>query len=135
AIAFIDEMLDRIAKPMAANPVFGVAGNNLPAGYISLRVSGKTSALMGMQRFALSGHVEISMLDTAHDESWIQTAQKVAIDMGGVLPWGQSLGKLTAADVKKQYGKQLETWKKVRKTLNGNAMTFVNAFMTRLGLA
>jgi FAD/FMN-containing dehydrogenase len=133
AIAFIDEMLDRIDKTITVGPVVS-GGKRLPAGYISLRVSGKTSALLGMQRLPMSAHVEISMLDTAHDEGWIETAQQVAIDGGGVLHWGQSLGKLTAADVKKQYGKQLETWKKVRKALNGNAMTFVNAFMTRLGL-
>jgi hypothetical protein len=133
AMTFIDEMLRRIDKHITVGPVAG-AGRRLPAGYISLRVTSKTSALLGMQRFSPSAHVEISMLDTAHDEVWIETAQQVAIDGRGVLHWGQSLGKLTAADVKKQYGTQLDTWKKARKALNGNAMTFVNAFMTRLGL-
>ena len=127
AILFIDLMLQQFN-------LIGVAQNKYPAGYISLRATGQTDALLGMQQFKRTGHVEISLLDTSDDEGWVETAEKVALGLGGILHWGQSNGRMTAADVKKRFGSSLANWNEVRKKLNGNSTTFVNTFMKRLGL-
>lgn len=127
AVLFIDQMLQQFN-------LIGVDQNKYPAGYISLRVSGQTGALLGMQQFKRTGHVEISLLDTSDDDGWVETAEKVALGLGGILHWGQSNGRMTAADVKKRFGSSLTKWNEARKKLNGNSTTFVNTFMKRLGL-
>jgi len=127
AILFIDLMLQQFN-------LIGVAQNKYPAGYISLRATGQTDALLGMQQFKRTGHVEISLLDTSDDEGWVETAEKVALGLGGILHWGQSNGRMTAAQVKQRFGPSLVKWNEVRKKLNGDSTTFVNTFMKRLGL-
>src|SRR5690348_11583684 len=55
-ITFVDSVLAEFDR--------GVNSDNrlFPAGYLSLRVCGRTAALLGMQRFDRNGLVEVSLL-------------------------------------------------------------------------
>jgi hypothetical protein len=124
----------------------GIPNNIFPAGYLSLRACGPTSALLGMQQFGLlptnqrdtdefpnvTGNVEISLLGNADDFGVIQQVEKIALQQGGLLHWGQSNGLMNDLDVQERFPK-LGKWKAAQQLLGGK--TFVNLFMQRCGLA
>ncbi|HEX6187529.1 MAG TPA: hypothetical protein VFZ40_05585 [Pyrinomonadaceae bacterium] len=104
-----------------------------PAGWISLRVTGRTSALLGMQRFNPTGFVEVSLLGRPNGYELIRRTERLARDMGGALHWGQSCGMMGFIDLEFNYGNnRIDTWKATQRQLGGP--TFTNRFMERLGL-
>ncbi len=127
ATMFVDLMLGAFDS--------GIAINSWAAGYLSLRVCGATSALMGIERFTRTGTTELSLLDTADDEGWVSGLEMGALGQGipfvpvplpmpfsGILHWGQSNGLMTADDVKARFP-DLDKWRAIRAQLGGS--TFV----------
>jgi len=104
-----------------------------PAGWISLRVTGRTAALLGMQRFDRTGFVEISLLGRPHGYELVRQAETIARNQGAALHWGQSCGMMSFLDLEANYGNnRIDRWKAVQRQLGGR--TFRNRFMERLGL-
>lgn len=105
-----------------------------PAGYVSLRLCGNTSATLGQQRFSPTATVETSVLVTDNALEFIRTAERLALDAGGFLHWGQNNGSMFSTNVANTFGaSQIQAWRQVQQVLGGS--TFVNWFMDRLGLA
>ena len=103
-----------------------------PGGRISLRVTGRTNALLGMQRFDRTGFVEVSMLGRPHGYELMRRTERLARNMGAALHWGQSCGMMDFFDMDANYGSRLERWRAAQQQLGGR--TFTNRFMERLGL-
>ncbi len=119
-----------------------IPNNIFPAGYISLRSCGPTNALLGMEQFGTlpfnptapecTGAVEMSLMFNDDDIGVLETFERMALDQGGNLHWGQSNGLMGAGDVTARYP-GLATWQASQQQLGGKK-TFVNLFMKRLGL-
>jgi hypothetical protein len=75
-----------------------------PAGWISLRTTGQTSAALGIQRFNRNGHVELSLVGTDDNYAVIRRREQLTLDMGGVLHWGQSNGPVKRSALEAGYG-------------------------------
>jgi hypothetical protein len=103
-----------------------------PAGWIWLRLIGRTDALLGMQQFDLSGMIEVTLICNQDAYDTVQELQRLAIARGGLLHWGQSNGLLTAQDVASQFPLSLSTWSGIQRTRGGR--TFRNRFMDRCRL-
>jgi hypothetical protein len=109
-------------------------GKVFPAGWVSVRVTGQTGALLGMQQFEPTGFVEVSLIGTPDDYDVMQLVERLARERGGTLHWGQSNGLLQPTDLEFYYGRaQLDQWKAVQAKLGGK--TFTNTFMRRCGLS
>ena len=133
--------------PTVSTPYGPVPGPIYPAGYISLRICGKSSALLAMQQTSPTAMIEIAMIDTDGAVGLLEIFEKIALGHAikkaviappilkkGRLHWGQSNGVMTASDVKDGYGAaSVAAWKKAQKQLGG--ATFVNELMRRCGLA
>jgi hypothetical protein len=105
-----------------------------PAGWFSLRVCGKSSALLGMERFDRNGMVEVSLIGNPDDYGVVQRLEQITRNQGGALHWGQSNGFMTLTDLEFAYGKaRLDIWRAKQQALGGD--TFTNLFMKRCGLA
>jgi len=102
------------------------------AGWIALRVTGRTRSLLGMQQFARTGTVEIVLIGNPDNYEIIRILERRALEMGGILHWGQSNGFADAAYMADRFGPNVATWKNVQAALGGD--TFRNHFMDRLGL-
>jgi hypothetical protein len=124
AIAFVQSVLN-LFDNYVDHGVF-------PSGWISLRVTGRTDALLGMQQFDLTGTTEVVLIGNPDDYAAVQELERIAIERGGLLHWGQSNGLLTAQDVASQFGGNLAKWTDAQRTLGGD--TFRNRFMDRCGL-
>lgn len=108
-------------------------------GWISIRYSEGTQALIGMHQFENSVAIEISMLkDITGNESFLKSVQAKAFDFHGVPHWGQMHDfddKKT--DISKYYGDNLVKWKKALREFtqrDGNPETFRNEFTDAAGL-
>jgi hypothetical protein len=123
----------------------GIPNNIFPAGYLSLRACGPTAAALGMQQFGelptnqrdtdefpnVTGNVEVSLLGNGDDFGVIQQIERLALEQGGILHWGQSNGLMNSLNVEERFPK-LSKWKAAQELLGGK--TFVNLFMQRSGL-
>ena len=99
--------------------------NLYPAGYLSLRVTGKTSARLGMQQFSRTGHVEMTMIARPDGNEIINRLESLALRHGAILHWGQSNGMMTAADVERSFGRvNIDRWRSVQRAIGGD--TFIN---------
>jgi hypothetical protein len=156
ALLFIDSALLHFAHTVFPPPppsMFDMQKRpRIPAGYVSLRLCGKTEALLGMQKHDPTAMVEISLLGNPDDARMIQHFESIALGhesifnstnlpdvpsatlKHGILHWGQASGRMTKEDVHARYGKHVITqWTALQRELGGK--TFVNAMMKRLGLA
>jgi hypothetical protein len=140
-IAFIDAVLDLLERGIpdthgwVGSLEFRSQGREImiPAGYLSLRVTGETKALLGMERFDRNGMVELSLFGNPDDYALMRRVEQLALEMGGALHWGQSNGLMTIADVSGAYSPSAITkWQSVQEELGGR--TFTNFFMKRSGL-
>jgi len=105
-----------------------------PGGWLSLRVTGQTNALLGMERFDCNGLVELSLIGNPDDYAVVRRVEKLTLEMGGALHWGQSNGLMTFRDVEAAYRPAaVATWRTTQLQLGGS--TFTNFFMRRCGLA
>jgi len=106
------------------------------AGYISVRFSARSTALLSMQNVA-SAHavsIEVSafkgMLDSV---KWMEFVLQTAQAFGGRPHWGQE-NHPTAAQVDQLYGDRLARWRAVLGGLGGNSTLFSSAFTASRGL-
>jgi hypothetical protein len=103
-----------------------------PAGWISLRVTGRTAAFLGQQRFDRSGMVEVSLLGRPDGYRIVRLVEQIARQQGGALHWGQSNGAMRFIDLESTYGNSaINVWKATQRALGGD--TFTNLFMRRIG--
>ena len=141
---FLQQLAVAFAQAMLSVFDAGLAQNVYPAGYLSLRACGPTTALLGMEQFGklpfdpqnpqCTGAVEMSLKSNADDIAVTQQFETIALTQEpqhGNLHWGQSNGLLTAAEVQSSYA-GLATWTTSQARLGGQ--TFVNEFMQRCGL-
>jgi hypothetical protein len=127
-ITFIDAVLAAFDRAVDSD------ARMFPAGYISLRVTGRTKALLGMQRFDRNGFVEVSLLGRPDGYALVQLVEQIARHQGGALHWGQSNGMMDFLDLEAHYGNpNINKWKAAQQRLGGE--TFTNNFMRRCGLA
>jgi hypothetical protein len=105
-----------------------------PAGWLSLRVTGRTNAYLGMERFNTNGMIEVVLIGRPDGYGLVRLVEQLARNEGGALHWGQSNGMLRFIDLESAYGNEsLDKWKATQRALGGD--TFTNIFMRRCGLA
>lgn len=130
-IAYVDALLAyEIGQEVIAGKAF--------VGYISLRFTGPTRALIGEQRFPLTCAVEVSGLrDVSGVTELIDYAIMLALDSNfkGILHWGQR-NESVRAHVQERFGDNLDMWRNAlsRMTQNGKLDGFSSAFTRRTGL-
>lgn len=133
ALAFVPKVLSLVATYAARNPRIYIGG------YLSLRFVGKkTAALLGMQQWSPTCCVEYAMVAGSNGvDEFVTDLQKLALDTGGALHWGQCNEVMTGADFQKAYGRaNVEAFRRARTILSqhGRFATFDNSFTDRLGL-
>lgn len=116
--------------------VLAVAPSFQQAGYVSLRFSKASRALLSMHRVAGAEAVSIeisSIQGLPGNNAWMQFVERVAVRRGGRPHWGQHNG-LSAGDVEMLYGVQLQAWREALVSLTGSSSRFSNAFTRARGL-
>jgi FAD/FMN-containing dehydrogenase len=127
AISFIDRVLAVLDEGIASEEKL------FPAGWLSLRITGRTAALLGMQQFDRSAMVELSLVGTPDAYAIVRRIEELTRAEGGQLHWGQSNGLMTPSDLEFLYRPStLEKWRAAQRALGGD--TFTNYFMQRCGL-
>ena len=110
-----------------------------PASWISLRVTGRTKALLGIQHFDPTGLLEVVLIGKPDDDDLVRELEQIALDQCGFLHWGESTGLLDFPSLKAAYQKThldlvaIDKWKTAQRELGAD--TFTNLFMRRCGLA
>jgi hypothetical protein len=113
-------------------------------GYISLRFTGPTRALLGMQRFGRTCAVEVACLkDVAGSQELIEFASTFARNRNirGIIHWGQR-NDCTRAEIEDRFGDstwvgdRLSPWREALQLITdgGRLNRFSSAFTRRLGL-
>ncbi|WP_456844761.1 hypothetical protein [Cellulomonas sp. P5_C6] len=112
-----------------------VALGRPPGGYISLRFLGRTRATLGMNQFAQTCAVEVSMLrDVNGNAELISNLQQLTLPSSGLVHWGQE-NDLNAGQVEAAFGGvTMAHWWDVVTRLEGDSMTFSNDFSRNHGL-
>ena len=128
AISFVDTILGVFDQGVnSENKVF-------PAGWLSLRVTGRTTAFLGMERYDPSGMIEVSLFGRPDGYATIRLVEQLTRNEGGALHWGQSNGMVRFIDLESTYGNdRIDKWMAAQRFLGGD--TFTNLFMRRCGLA
>jgi len=125
-VPIIDELLDTVIQPAGE---FG--------GYVSLRLTGPTTAHLGMQqRWSRNCAIEVTLIQGLQGNiDLLQSLERFTLDNGGRLHWGQLNSEMNAGDVHRLYPK-IKSWKFVRAKLTHNftVKTFDNTFTGRSGL-
>lgn len=106
------------------------------AGYVSLRLTAPSAALLSMHHLSsrMVVSIEVSSLGGMPDSAaWVAFVERTAVRFGGRPHWGQE-HKLTSAEVARFYGADLLTWREQLHTVSGTRGTFSNAFSRRCGL-
>jgi hypothetical protein len=136
--AFVDALL---AFEVLQERTFGRAF----IGYISLRFTGPTKALLGEERFERTCVAEVAgFLDASGTKPLIDFALMLALDpnFSGILHWGQR-NPATQADIQRLFGDTvtdpsgpLHRWRAAlsRLTANGRLDAFSNGFTRQTGL-
>ena len=124
--AYLD-FLDRIVP---VGPTFRQAG------YVSLRYSAPSRALISMHHLPAPQVVSIEIASLAGLEGsrgWVTWAERTAVELGGRPHWGQE-HHLTVTEVEAAYSDDLERWREALRSVSGTSRTFSNAFTRRCGL-
>jgi hypothetical protein len=102
-------------------------------GYICMRYTGGTRALIGMQQWQTTCAVEIACLK--YNDVFFDAVEAKAVELGGNVHWGQR-NQTTMLQVEHFYGPKLDQWRKVlsKRTDNGQHDLFSTAFSRRTGL-
>ncbi len=125
ALPFIDALLALFDR--------GVDRGVFPAGWLSLRVTGRTTALLGMQQFDRTATVEMSLIGRPDGYGTVIAVEALARIHGAALHWGESNGMIMPADLVRFYGNPaLASWRAHQRFLGG--ATFTNRLVTRCGL-
>ena len=127
-ITFIDSVLDAFDNSVDS------PDKAFPAGYLSLRVCGRTDALLGMERFDRNAMVEVVLISSPDGYHLVRQVEEIARNQGAALHWGQSNGLMEFIDLEFVYGNsRIDRWRAVQRQLGGE--TFTNYFMQRCGLS
>ena len=105
-------------------------------GYLSVRFSKPSEALLSMHGFesGLAVSIEVAVLQgVAGNDSWMALAERLALEHGGILHWGQH-NTLIVDQVEAFYRDRLQRWRASLRGLVANSMTFSNAYTLRRGL-
>lgn len=144
-IAFIDALIAYESKLEQEGSPF--------VGYASLRFTGKTNALIGMEQYAPTCSVEVAGLkDVDGTSDLIDFAMNWSLNQGGILHWGQR-NDSTIADIEDRFGStiygsgggiqygseegtRIGIWRKSlgRITENGRLNGFSSQFTRKTGL-
>jgi hypothetical protein len=136
-VAFVDALIAFEARQEFSGKAF--------VGYASLRFTGPTSALIGMQRAPLTCAVEVSGLkDVTGSAEMVAFAESLGLNrnFGGILHWGQR-NNSTSADVEHRFGDRADApggplgiWRSALSSLtdNGRLDGCSSAFTRRTGL-
>lgn len=106
------------------------------AGYVSLRPSRASRALISMHGFTGSHAMSIEIASLAglpDNDAWMAYVQRRALAHGGRPHWGQ-YNKLDALDVAMLYSTRLEAWREALLRISGTSTRFSNAFTQARGL-
>jgi hypothetical protein len=108
------------------------------AGYVALRFTGKTRALIGMERWEKTCSVEIAGLtNVAGTLELVDYAIRLSRNRNydGILHWGQQ-NEATIGDIEHWFGNDLLTWRQKLGDItdNGRLKKFSTNFTTHLGL-
>jgi hypothetical protein len=137
-IAFVDALL-------AFETAQEVGEGKAMVGFISLRFTGPTRAMIGQQRWPITCAIEVAgMRDVMGSKGLLDFATAVALDNNfkGILHWGQRNGS-TRAHIQERFGDtttdptgRLRTWRNALSgiTDNGRLDGFSNAFTRQTGL-
>lgn len=112
------------------------AGKCFQAGWISLRPSQKSRALLSMHNVATSHAVsiEVTILKGLPDNTrFMDFVHNEAVKRGGRPHWGQR-NKLNEQQVDSLYGPQLQNWRTALTLVSGSSTTFSNNFCRQRGL-
>ncbi len=127
--------VDNKAYVTFVDQVLGLVNNPQLAGWLSLRFTQQSQALLAMQRFKQTVHIEISVIQSRSNSSAFRRIDAAARRLGGIPHWGQ-LHRLTRAEVSQIYGDDLEKFRKAIKRLAryGEKSTFSNSFTRDRGI-
>lgn len=138
-LAFIDQVFARIGELEAGtllDPGRGpISEPGTFGGYISLRFTGPTSALLGMQRWDRTVNIEISSLKGIRgSDSLLRAIEQDAVNLGGLVHWGQ-MNNVTAEHVQRSYP-AIEAWRSALALVsrNGRLNLFSTDFTWNRGL-
>jgi D-arabinono-1,4-lactone oxidase len=124
-LSFIDAVIDLSNKH---SPVFG---------YMGIRFTPRSSALIAMQQFDLSVSVEISTARARQEDVYADFWDDVhaaAADRRGIPHWGQELRQSTD-EIANHYGTNLGTWRRMLAELSiDSPQTFSTDFSRIVGL-
>jgi hypothetical protein len=117
------------------NEIRARAKNPLIPGLLTLRFLPRSSALLSMQRFDETVHIEISTpIGYRAAPSFFDDIDRIARNSGAIPHWGQ-LHSLNRAETKSLYGERLADWKSALSYLSvGGTRTFSNEFTRARGL-
>lgn len=103
-------------------------------GYLSLRFTRRSSALLAMQRWDLTAHVEIAFLkDLRGSLPALRELQEAAVRRGGTVHWGER-NTIGRAEVEATFP-ELPAWRKqLAQVLGAGGEVFDNDFCHRHGL-
>ena len=116
--------------------ILPVAPRFQQAGYVSLRPSLRSSALLSMHNVSGSRAVSIevaSVKDLPGNGGWMSYLHQAAVSHNGRPHWGQ-YNKLDALNVAMLYGDALSTWREALFSVSGDSTLFSNAFTHQRGL-
>jgi len=109
------------------------------AGYIAIRFSGRSDALLSMfhdfgERNEIFVSIEITSLKGLQgNQNWFTWLEQRALFHGGRLHWGQQ-NDMDAATVSRLYNKTLPAWKEACASIVGSRDTFSNHYTKQRGL-
>ena len=96
-------------------------GSAAVVGWMALRFMSKTQALLGMQRWPLTCSVEIACMGgVTGTEPFLSGVETDAIQLGGILHWGQRNQALSRSDVERAFAPDwaIERWRDALRRLS-----------------
>ena len=110
--------------------------NRNQAGYVALRFSNRSDALLSMYNIEhdLGCAIEVtSLASLSGNESWFRWLHQNAVRLGGRPHWGQ-FNELSSSATLRLYGDALTRWRDALLRLAGTRATFSNNFTREKGL-
>ena len=110
--------------------------NRNQAGYIAMRFSNRSDALLSMYNIEhdLGCAIEVtSLAGLSGNRSWYRWLHQNAVRLGGRPHWGQ-FNKLSSSATSRLYGDALPRWRGALSRLAGPRATFSNNFTREKGL-
>jgi hypothetical protein len=107
----------------------------VPAGYVSVRFTGRSRGLLAMERWDLTCAVEVAILRGIRGSpELLERIQARTLDAGGTVHWGQ-YNTLDSQGVERMYGSDLNRWRRALGLVApADRPTFANAYTERCGL-